>query len=87
MQPDHVLVRLRCNARREELTLCVRVNRGVPEALRCAPSGGGASGGPTPICADCSALLQGDRLAQRVNELVRRGWSDHIREGAVIVTC
>jgi hypothetical protein len=87
MQPDHALVRLRCNVRREELTLCVRVNRGVPESLRCTPSGGGVSGGTAPICADCTALLQGDRLAQRVNELTRRGWSDHIREGAVIVTC
>ena len=30
MQPDHVLVRLTCNARREELTLCVRVNVACP---------------------------------------------------------
>jgi len=86
MQPDHVLVRLRCNVRREELTLCVRVNRGVPEGLRCTPSGGGG-GGAAPVCADCSALLQGDRLSRRVNELVRRGWADHLKAGAVIVTC
>lgn len=87
MQPNHVLVRLRCNARREELTLCVRANRGVPEALRCTPSGGAVSGGTAPLCADCSALLQGDRLSHRVDELVRRGWSDHLRAGAVVVAC
>lgn len=88
MQPNHVLVRVRCNARREELTLCVRVNRGVPEELRCTPSGGGgASGGPAPLCAECMALLQGNRLSHRVDELVRRGWSDHLKAGAVVVTC
>ena len=87
MQPDHVLVRLRCNVRREELTLCVRVNRGVPEELRCTPSGGAASGGAAPVCADCSALLQADRLSRRVDELVRRGWCDHLKAGAVVVAC
>lgn len=87
MQPDHVLVRLRCNVRHEELTFCVRVNRGVPEALRCTPSGGGTSGGGGAVCSDCTALLQSDRLSRRVGELVRRGWADHVRTGAVIVTC
>ena len=87
MQPDHVLVRVRCNVRQEEVTFCVRVNRGVPEALRCSPSGGGALGGSSPLCSDCTSLLQGDRLSRRVDELVRRGWADHLRAGAVIVTC
>lgn len=87
MQPDHVLVRLRCNVRREELTLCVRVNRGVPEGLRCTPSGGGVSGGAATVCSDCSALLEGDQLSRHVDELVRRGWSDHLKAGAVVVTC
>jgi hypothetical protein len=87
MQPDHVLVRLQCNTRHEVLTLCVRVGRGVPEALRCTPSGGGVPGGTAPVCSDCSALLQGNRLSQRVDELVRRGWSDHLKAGAVVVAC
>lgn len=87
MQPNHVLVRVRCNVRHEELTLCVRVNRGVPEGLRCTPGGGGSSGGASPLCAECMALLQGDRLSRHVDEQVRRGWSDHLRAGAVIVTC
>lgn len=84
MQPDHVLVRLQCNVRHQELNLCVRVNRGVPDALRCTPSGGAVSGGGSPVCPDCSALLQGDRLSRRVDELVRRGWSDHLKAGAVV---
>jgi hypothetical protein len=87
MQPDHVLVRLQCNVRRQELTFCVRVNRGVPEALRCTPSAGGGAGGASPLCSDCSALLRGDRLSRRVDELVRRGWSDHLEAGAVLITC
>lgn len=88
MQPDHVLVRLRCNVRRQELEFCVRVNRGVPEALRCTPAaGGGSGGGSSPVCVDCSALLVGDRLSRRVNEVTQRGWSDHLRAGAVVLTC
>lgn len=87
MQPDHVLVRVRCNTRRQEVTLCVRVNRGVPDQLRCTPSGGVGGGGASPLCGECSALLQGDRLSRRVDELVRRGWSDHVKAGAVVVTC
>lgn len=87
MKPDHVLVRVRCNARREELTFCVRVNRGVPDELRCTPSGGGSSGGGSPLCSDCQALLQGDRLSEAVQEIVRRGWSEHVSAGAVVVSC
>lgn len=88
MQPDHVLVKLRCNRRQEELTFCVRVKRGVPDALRCTPGAGrGSTGGAAPVCDECASLLQGDRLSQRVDDLVRRGWSDHLRTGAVIVTC
>ena len=90
VQPDHVLVKLRCNVRRQELEFCVRVNRGVPETLRCTPGGGGgggAGGAASPVCDDCTALLEGDRLSRRVNELTQRGWSDHLRAGAVVVTC
>ena len=86
MQPNHVLVRLRCNVRHAELTFCVRVSRGVPEDLRCTPSSGGA-GGTTEVCAECSALLQPGQLSERVNDLVRRGWSDHLKAGAVVITC
>ena len=38
MQPDHVLVRLRCNVRHQEMSFCVRMNRGVPDTLRCTPT-------------------------------------------------
>lgn len=88
MQPDRVRVRVRCNVRRDELNLCVRVHRGVPEGLRCTPSGGGgSSGGTAPLCDECMALLKGDQLSRRVDELVSRGWSDHLEAGAVVVTC
>lgn len=87
MQPDHVLVRLCCNVRRQELSFCVRVNRAVPDALRCTPSRSGGGGSPAQVCSACMSLLQGDRLARRVDELVSRGWSDHLKAGAVVVTC
>lgn len=88
MQPDHVLVKLRCRVRLQELAFCVRINRGVPEVLRCTPATGGVSGGGTsPLCDECSALLEGDRLSRRVHEMTQRGWSDHMQTGAVVVTC
>lgn len=87
MQPDHVLVRLQCNTRRQEATFCVRVQTGVPAALRCTPSTGAGGGGSSQLCDECRALLQGDKLGQRVQDLVRRGWGDHIKTGAVLVAC
>lgn len=87
IQPNYVKVQLRCSRRQESLELCVRVDRGVPEDLRCTPSGSAASGTGSGVCDECDALLRGDELAQMVNELTRRGWSDHRREGAVLVGC
>lgn len=87
MQPHHVKVLLRCTRRRESMELCVRVHRGVPEELRCRPGGGLSLAGGSPLCEECQALLDGQRLGDVVNDLTRRGWSEHVKAGAVIVAC
>jgi hypothetical protein len=88
MQPNHVKVLLKCIRHRQSMELCVRVDRGVPEDLRCQAGGGSISlGTGNPLCQQCQDLLQGQRLAERVNDLTRLGWSEHVRAGAVVVAC
>lgn len=88
METHYVLVRLECRARRQNLTLCVPVKRGVPAQLRCTPSsGGGSSSGGFPLCSECEGLTKSPRLAEAVDERIRRGWSDHVAAGAVVLTC
>jgi hypothetical protein len=84
--PNHVLTRLECRSHRESLNLCVRVDRGVPEKLRCTPSGGLGLGGSS-LCRECSDLVVGNRLRDEVNARTRRGWDDHLKAGAVVVGC
>lgn len=92
MQPNYVKVRVTCKRRHQTMNLCVRVERGVPEPLRCSPSGGSPTGGAVPdsggaLCDECQELLRGQRLAEIVNSLTRHGWSEHLRAGTVDVTC
>lgn len=88
MQPNnHVRVRIVCRKRGRELSLCVQVSRGVPAPLRCTPQGGGSGGGPD-VCAECRRLLlERGRITEVVNDLIRRGWNDHLKDGAVVVAC
>jgi hypothetical protein len=88
MQPNHVKVLLKCTRHREFMDLCVRVQRAVPDRLRCQAGGGAISlGTGNPLCPECQDLLQGQRLAERVNDLTRHGWSEHLSAGAVVVAC
>jgi len=88
LEPNYVRVVLNCSVRRGQSTeICVRVERGVPEPLRCTPSGGAPSvGGGGHPCPSCAVLLAG-RIAEVVNDRIRRGWSEHIEAGAVRVDC
>jgi hypothetical protein len=87
VQPDHVKVLLECTRRRESMNLYVRVRRGVPPELRCQPGGGGVSlGTGNPLCEKCQSLLR-DGLGEVVDDLTRRGWSEHVKAGAVMVAC
>lgn len=87
MQPNFVKVRLNCAHRQQSMDLCVRVPRGVPEPLRCSPSGGIPDGSGNALCEECQDLLRGERLTEVVNELTRRGWSEYLRAGTVTVAC
>lgn len=88
MQPNWVGVSLRCKDRGQTLNLCVQVSRGVPDELRCQPGGGSASGSGPDVCAECRRLLSdAGRLREVVDDLIRRGWSDHVKAGAVVVAC
>jgi hypothetical protein len=87
MQPNYVNVLVRCQRHGKSISACVRVQRGVPEELRCQPGGGIPLGGGNPLCQECQDLLRGSRLQDVVNNLTRRGWSDHIKASAVVVSC
>jgi hypothetical protein len=87
MSPRHVLVVLACA--HGEVRLCVPVERGVPDELRCSPGGaiGRGSGGPS-VCDGCRRLLnEPGALRELVNDLTRRGWSEHVKAGAVRISC
>lgn len=92
MRTDYVKVRLLCDRCRDVVDLCVRVERNVPEPLACAPGGaggGGGAGGSDMSCAVCGLPWHMDtsRLLQRVNDETRRGWGQHVRNGAVVLHC
>lgn len=87
MNQNFVKVSIKCTSMRRSLDFCVRVDRGVPDQLRCQPSGGSGASGPSGVCPDCEILLQPGRLATRVNQLVSRGWSEYVREGSVVIAC
>jgi hypothetical protein len=88
MQSNWVSVSLRCKDRWQRLNLCVQVSRGVPPELRCQPGGGSASGSGPDVCGECTRLLSDPaRLREVVEDLTRRGWSDHVKAGAVVVAC
>jgi hypothetical protein len=82
-----VVLRCRCG---DQQRWCVRVDRSVPEPLRCVPGGGGGGGVSSAIiCRRC-----GDRcfdsphaLERATQEAVRGGWGQWVPQGAVILNC
>ena len=87
MQPDHVLVRVRCNTRRQEVTLCVRVNRGVPDQLRCTPSGGVGGGGASHSVASVQPCCKAIDFHVELTSSFAAAGRHHVKAGAVVVTC
>jgi hypothetical protein len=76
---------VRCSRHNRELPpLCVRVEREVPEPLRCSPGGGSAtaSGAARPDC-PCGGRL--DDLSRRVTDAMRGGLGQWVRRGSVVV--
>ena len=85
--PNFVNVRLQCRCG-GALTWCVRIERGVPDPLRCSPGGGG--GGTNDVrCGQCGHRCFGSigAFENAVRSEVDRGWGRHIQRGAVVIEC
>lgn len=88
--PSFVRVEVRCGACSEILHWCVRVDRNVPEPLRCSPGGGVGSGGGSGIrCPKCNRTCfdSPGALERAVNKEVQGGWGRHQKTGAVVLEC
>jgi hypothetical protein len=84
---NYVKAVVRCRDHRSSsATICLRVEREVPEPLRCSPGGGGGGTtlggfGPCP----CTQSLTITELMRLVNEAMRRGLGQWIKLGAVVI--
>jgi len=79
---------IRCvRHKRDTSTICVRVEREVPEPLRCSPGGGsvGGSGGGSPLDCPCGGKFDTSDLSRRVADALRRGLGEWLRRGAVVI--
>lgn len=90
--PHKVQTVMRCRQCRFELTMCVPVRRGVPDALRCdhGEHGGvrkdGAGGIVCPQC-QCAWRIDGGLLTQRVEELLSANLEEWRRLRHVVLAC
>lgn len=85
---NYTKVRLECGGGGPPISLCVRVERGVPSKLRCTPGGPASASNGSDGCPRCADLLtDGGKLREVVNGLTRRGWDDHVKAGAVVIRC
>ena len=91
---QHVKVKLVCKRCQHGMDLCVLVHRNVPQPIACSPgapiSGGG--GGVMPYTLSCPSCGLSWRMSvaemqDRVDDVTRRGWGQHMREGAVVLYC
>jgi hypothetical protein len=79
---------IRCKRhQRDCATICVRVDREVPEPLRCSPGGGTVGGGGTssPLDCACGGRFDTADLTRRAGEALRRGLGQWIRRRAVVI--
>jgi hypothetical protein len=85
----HVNVQLRCGGCGNAMSWCVRIDRNVPEPLRCVPRGGGAAGGGGVRCPRCGRTCFNsiDDFERAVDSDARGGWGRHLREGVVVIEC
>lgn len=90
---QHVKVKLLCTRCQHGMDLCVLVHRNVPQPIACspgAPISGGGGGNPyllsCPACGLCWQMSASE-MQERVNDKTRRGWGEHVRDGAVVLLC
>lgn len=92
-EQQYVKVKLICERCHQVMDLCVAVARNVPQPIACspgAPMSGGGGGQPfTLCCPSCAAswCMTVGQMQERVNEATRRGWGQHMRDGAVVLHC
>lgn len=92
MRPNmFVSVTIRCGCGFEWL-LCVPVDRGIPDPLRCSPGVPVSAPGVarTDICCPaCRRTLFRDdpALRFRVEDELSRGLGTHVRTGSVVINC
>lgn len=96
MQNAFVKVRPMCDRCRNSFDWCFRVERNVPEPLRCSPGspvgtgGGGVSGGDDSSlrCSVCGLRWAAgiSEVQQMVEDATRHGWGQHLRNGAVVLS-
>jgi hypothetical protein len=85
---NYVSAVVRCRTHGKSAPLCVPVDREVPQPLRCSPRGRGGgltlgSLGPCP----CISGIENSELMQRVNDALRGGIGEWIRNKAVVIEC
>jgi hypothetical protein len=83
-----VKTRIHCiRHNRDTSTICVHVDREVPEPLRCTPGGGsvGGGGGSSSLDCPCGGKFDTLSLQGRVADALRRGLGEWIRLGAVVI--
>ena len=87
MKSDYVRVEVFCDRCRDHAVLCMPVTCPVPEPIACTPGGpSGAVGGDGMYrCSLCGGALPLSDLQERVEDEARRGWGQHIRNGAVVI--
>lgn len=89
--PEHnfVWVELRCNGCGNATRFCSRIERNVPERLRCTPTGG-PGGAPSDVrCPTCGrrCFASPYDLELVVEQEARGRWDRHIKAGAVVIGC
>lgn len=89
MHANLVKVEIRCRCG-NHMTWCVRIDRHVPEGLRCV--GGGGSGGGIPSGIRCNMCGRTcfdsvDALEAAARRETSGGWGRHQRNRAVVLQC
>lgn len=93
MNAGYVKVKLICERCHQVMDLCVPVARNVPQPIACSPgaplSGGGGGQPFTLSCPSCAAswCMTLGEMQDKVNDATRRGWGQHMKDGAVVLHC
>jgi hypothetical protein len=88
VRPEWVTTIIHClRHNRDSAPICVQVDRGVPDELRCSPGGGsvGGGGGASSLDCPCGGRFDTSDLSQRVADAMRRRLNEWKSRGAVVI--